>query len=118
MEHKYVAELSKAGIDYLEGLHRFADNQGLYLKYMKRFCTDDELDQLMKSLSAARYEEKVRIVHSIKGLAASLSLNGLRDACVQLERSLAERRDCNREMEQCKEAYRKAVRVISEMPPP
>lgn len=115
MEQKYVAELSKAGIDYMEGLHRFSDNQGLYLKYMKRFCTDNELDRLMISLSGAEYEEKVRITHSIKGLAASLSLNALRDTCVQLEKRLASGQECDGELEKCREAYRNAIRAISEM---
>lgn len=67
--------LEKAGINYQEGLKRFAGKSALYEKYLLRFGQEPTFDQLKKAMAQEDYEEAFKAAHTMKGIVGNLSLN-------------------------------------------
>ncbi|MGI6727019.1 MAG: Hpt domain-containing protein [Anaerovoracaceae bacterium] len=78
-------------IDPFSGRYKAIQNLGgrsdLYLKYVKRFQANygDSFSQLTQYLNASMHEEACRLMHSIKGLAATLGMENLRQQSEALE---------------------------------
>ena len=49
-------------------------NEGMYMKFLKRFPEDPNYQNLGVSLEAGNYEEAFRCAHTLKGVAANLGL--------------------------------------------
>lgn len=72
-------------IDYPLGLARFGGHKALYRKYLAQFHATADYGALLAALNAGDAVESARLAHSIKGLAASLALPAMADACLALE---------------------------------
>lgn len=72
------AEEHLAGVvDYKMGVHRFADNEALYLKFLKKFDEDKTFPQLKQVLEVGNYADAFFYAHTLKGVAGNLSLTSL-----------------------------------------
>ena len=57
-----------------EALKRLGGNKTLYIKLLKRFAEDQSYIKLVDTVAAGDLEEAERLAHTIKGMAANLSL--------------------------------------------
>ncbi|GHU02032.1 hypothetical protein FACS1894147_03050 [Spirochaetia bacterium] len=72
-------------IDWDDGIKRVMGNTGLYTKLLARFKTDITLGELFAALEAGDYEKARMAVHTVKGVAANLSLIALYRQALDLE---------------------------------
>lgn len=62
-------------INYEENISRFAGNENIYIKFLKRFIEDSTYDNLKQAYSQKLYEDIEKNAHMLKGLAANLGIN-------------------------------------------
>ncbi len=80
--------LTAAGINYQEGLHRFANNDRLYEKYLLKFIDDPNFEKAKAALEAEDYEEIKNTVHALKGVSGNLSMIPLFGLCSEIVESI------------------------------
>lgn len=72
-------------INFEEGINRLMNNAKLYMRLLAKFKTDTNLDELFALLNEGDYEKAQTAVHTIKGVAANLSLEELYKQTRELE---------------------------------
>jgi len=72
-------------VNFSEGLKRMMNNPKLYLKLLAKFKEGTKLDTLEDAFSAGDLEKTLGEVHTLKGIAANLSLSELAARCLELE---------------------------------
>lgn len=85
--------LTQAGIDYAEGLQRFAGNLAIYNKYLYKFPQDPNFDGLRNAMQNEDYRDAFRYAHTLKGLTGNLSINLLFEQMRQLTEALRNEND-------------------------
>lgn len=70
-------ELTDAGIDVDDAMHRFLDREDLFVKFMKEYLDDDNLDKLKESLADGNVGEAFDYAHTLKGVAGNLGFKGI-----------------------------------------
>ncbi|MDR1930455.1 MAG: Hpt domain-containing protein [Treponema sp.] len=78
-------------IDQEDGIKRVMNNSKLYIKLLDKFRTGTSPDELFKTLEAGDYEKAQVAVHTIKGVAANLSLQELYKQALELETQIKTR---------------------------
>ena len=68
-----------------EGARRVMNNAKLYVKLLTKFKTDTRLDDLEAALAAGDLEKAQIAAHTVKGIAANLSLSELFKQTLELE---------------------------------
>ena len=66
--------LLEAGVDLDRTMERFMNNEGLYLKFLKRFPEDPNFAQMKENIAGGQYEEAFKNAHTLKGLSGNLGL--------------------------------------------
>ncbi len=76
-----------AGVDTATGLRLLRGKLPLYRRLLRQFAIDhrDDMAALRQHLAAGQREEARRLVHTLKGAAASLGLGGVQAAASDLE---------------------------------
>jgi HPt (histidine-containing phosphotransfer) domain-containing protein len=72
-------------IDFAEGVKRVMNNSKLYIKLLSKFKNDTKLDDLEAAVTAGDLEKAKSAAHTLKGLAANLSLTELFNQSLELE---------------------------------
>lgn len=80
--------LIRAGIDYDDGVHRFAGKPAVYEKYLLKYFEVSELPPLYQALKAEDYDAAFRAAHNIKGGAGNLSVTAYYTKICQLVEAL------------------------------
>lgn len=80
--------LVKAGIDYNEGLRRFANNREMYEKLLRKTPEDSNFAGLEKSIADQDTENAFAYAHALKGVAGNLSLTQLHADLIPLVEEL------------------------------
>ena len=86
-------------LDFSEGVKRVMNNTKLYVKLLGKFRGETKLDDLEAALETGDFEKAQNIAHTIKGLAANLSLTELFKQSLELEMQLKEKKVCQSQME-------------------
>lgn len=84
-----------AGLDAADGLRRVAGNRKLYLKLLRQFV-DQQADapaQLAEQLKAVDLSTAERTAHTVKGVAANLSISEVQASAGALEKAIREQAD-------------------------
>ncbi|MCL2007635.1 MAG: Hpt domain-containing protein [Treponema sp.] len=71
-----------------EGKKRVMNNGKLYAKLLTKFKTDTKLDSLLSTCDSEDWEAAQAAAHTIKGLAANLSLTELFNQSLDIETQL------------------------------
>jgi HPt (histidine-containing phosphotransfer) domain-containing protein len=82
------------GVVYInteEGLKRVLNNSGLYVKLLNKFKTDTNLEDTLAAVETGDYEKAQVMAHTIKGVAANLSLTELFKQSLELETQIKNR---------------------------
>lgn len=77
-------KLISAGINYDEGVARFANNVNLYERILANFPQDPSYGNLISALQKEEFSEAFRHAHSLKGVSGNLSLEKLYNAICPL----------------------------------
>jgi HPt (histidine-containing phosphotransfer) domain-containing protein len=72
-------------VDFADGVKRVVNNAKLYVKLLNKFRNDTKLDNLEAALAAGDLETAQGAAHTIKGVAANLSLTELFKQSLELE---------------------------------
>ena len=76
------------GIDYDDGVKRLMGNSMIFEKCLMKFPADDSFSKLKRELENANCEEAFKAAHTLKGVAANLSMTRLAakadDCCEEL----------------------------------
>jgi len=72
-------------VNFAEGLKRMMNNSKLYLKLLDKFREGTKLDALEGAFASGNLENTLGEVHTLKGIAANLSLSELAARCLDLE---------------------------------
>jgi len=72
-------------VDEVEGKKRLMNNDKLYAKIMTKFKTDTNLDKLVTFVDTQDWENAQSAAHTIKGIAANLSLTELFNQALDVE---------------------------------
>lgn len=76
--------LANSGIDVEATISRFAGNEALFLKYLRRFPADGTFEALGKAMSEQELSAASDACHTLKGVAGNLGLAPLFDACITM----------------------------------
>jgi HPt (histidine-containing phosphotransfer) domain-containing protein len=72
-------------IEVADGIKRVMNNSKLYVKLLTKFKDDKNLEELDKALAAGDLQKAQASAHTLKGLAANLSLVELFNQSLELE---------------------------------
>jgi HPt (histidine-containing phosphotransfer) domain-containing protein len=72
-------------VDEADGIKRVMNNAKLYVKLLTKFRNENNLDDLNGSLGASDLEKAQAAAHTIKGIAANLSLTALFQQALEVE---------------------------------
>jgi HPt (histidine-containing phosphotransfer) domain-containing protein len=78
-------------VNFEEGLKRVMNNTKLYVRLLAKFKADTKLDELSAQLEAGDYEKAQITAHTVKGVAANLSLTELFERIRDLESQIKEK---------------------------
>lgn len=111
-----ISELMRAsGIDYVEAMDRFEDNEALYRKLAAKFVNDPHYAALTKALAEDDCQAAQRSAHSLKGVAGNLSFRDLYRAACEINDAL-NTGDIERAqflMPQVREAYERVMSALN-----
>lgn len=94
MEGKMNREkLIDAGIDYDQGVNRFAGKQDIYEKFLKKLFEKQLMEDLKIKLKEKNYEEAFRIAHDLKGTSGNLSVTLFYKKICEIVENLREERN-------------------------
>ena len=92
-------------LDYADGIKRVMNNAKLYAKLLTKFRNDTTLDDLEASIAAGDMEKAQTIAHTIKGVAANLSLSEMFKQTLELETQIKAKAVDPAQMETVKTAF-------------
>ncbi|MDR2575563.1 MAG: Hpt domain-containing protein [Treponema sp.] len=72
-------------VDFADGLKRVVNNKKLYVKLLTKFRNENKLDDLEAAIAAKDMEKARNAAHTLKGVAANLSLAELHKQSLALE---------------------------------
>ena len=72
-------------VNFDEGLKRMMNNPKLYVKLLTKFRDGTKLDALESAFAESDFEKTLGEAHTLKGIAANLSLTELAAQCLKLE---------------------------------
>ena len=67
-------KLKAYGVDYENAVKRFAGNEALDEKFLKKLTEDDHLAIGEQAMKEERYEDVLEAVHALKGVAGTLGM--------------------------------------------
>ena len=96
---------SEEYVDVKDALKRIGGSMDLYKRLLKQFSGGDHIDPLEEALSVGAMEEASRLIHTLKGVAANLSLVKLSKLASELEHNVKNKLDHSEKFEELKNAY-------------
>lgn len=102
-------------IDLDDALKRVGGNMALYKKLLTRFVDSTYLQDVVDSVQGGNMEEASRHAHTLKGVAANLSLVQVRALCIELEGKIHDGQDCVGCVENLKQAVGVTIEKIAEL---
>jgi len=105
-------------VDVADGTKRVMNNTKLYIRLLTKFRDDTKLNDIEAALAAGDMEKAQDAVHTIKGVAANLSLAELFKQSLELENQIKARSVNPSQMETVKTVFDATLqeinRIISE----
>ena len=105
-------------VDFAEGVKRVMSNTKLYVRLLTKFRNDTKLDDLEAFIAAGDLEKAQGSAHTIKGVAANLSLTELFKQSLELETQIKSKAVNSGQMETVKAVFaatiQEAEKVIAE----
>ncbi len=84
MDEKFRKQMEENGADVDTTLKRFLGKEELYLRFIKKFQDDKNLEGLLEHYANKDYEGVFESAHSLKGVAGNLGLNPIYNISAQI----------------------------------
>jgi len=107
INHEYV--------NVQDALKRIGGSMDLYKRLLNQFTGGDHIDPLEEALSVGAMEEAARLVHTLKGVAANLSLMKVTSKASELEHNIKNSLDHSDSFAELKNAYYITSQEISKI---
>lgn len=121
MDEKFRKQMEENGADVDTTLKRFLGKEELYLKFIKKFQDDKNMESLQEHFANGEYKGVFESVHSLKGVAGNLGLNPVYDISAQICDLLRGKQDAEVDVAkltelkgQLEEECRRFVNIITE----
>jgi HPt (histidine-containing phosphotransfer) domain-containing protein len=108
-------ETVKVYVDYDEGLKRVMNNAKLYARLLGKFKDDTNLANLIVHLSAGDLEKAQIAAHTLKGIAANLSLIELFERTRDLESQIKAGAVQGEALDTVKSTYEATLKDVDEV---
>ena len=92
-------------IDVQDALKRIGGSMDLYKRLLNQFTGGDHIDPLEEALNIGAMDEASRLIHTLKGVAANLSLIKLSELAGELEHKVKNGLDHSETFTELKHAY-------------
>jgi HPt (histidine-containing phosphotransfer) domain-containing protein len=102
-------------VNMAEGVKRVMNNTKLYIKLLTKFKNDTKLDDLEAALGTGDMEKAQAAAHTIKGLAANLSLSELWKQSLELETQIKAKAVNPAQMEIVKNAFAQTLQEVDKV---
>ncbi|MDR1899629.1 MAG: Hpt domain-containing protein [Treponema sp.] len=102
-------------VNYEEGVKRVLNNNKLYVKLLTKFKTETNLDELSAALAAGEMEKAQTAAHTVKGVAANLSLTELYKQVLEIETQIKARAVREGALETVKNAYEETIKSVEKV---
>ena len=102
-------------IDVQDALKRIGGSMDLYKRLLNQFTGGDHIDPLEEALSVGAMDEASRLIHSLKGVAANLSLVKISTLAADLEHKVKDGMDHSATFNELKHAYYETSQQIVEI---
>lgn len=79
MEKQKQEYLEQQGFEITETLERFVQNETLYIKCIKKFPADPNMQKLLQAHAAGDVKDSFAVAHTIKGMSANLGIKKVYD---------------------------------------
>lgn len=110
-------KLIEAGIDYDEGVKRFAGKAAIFEKYLVRLFEVQLMENLKEQLEKEDYKTAFRTAHDLKGSAGNLSVNIFQKKICELVETLRGEgpyTEANTQFAEAKKLYEIAEKAVKE----
>jgi len=102
-------------IDFADGVKRVVNNTKLYVKLLAKFRSENKLDNLEAAIAAGDMEKARNEAHTIKGVAANLSLTELYKQSLALETQIKGGAADPAQLDTVKTAFAKTLQEIDKV---
>jgi HPt (histidine-containing phosphotransfer) domain-containing protein len=102
-------------IDFADGVKRVVNNTKLYVKLLAKFRSENKLDNLEAAIAAGDMEKARNEAHTIKGVAANLSLTELYKQSLALETQIKGGSADPAQLDTVKTAFAKTLQEIDKV---
>ncbi|MCL2821006.1 MAG: Hpt domain-containing protein [Oscillospiraceae bacterium] len=102
-------------IDVPDALKRIGGSMDLYKRLLNQFTGGDHIDPLEEALSVGALDEASRLIHTLKGVAANLSLIKLSSVSKELEDKLKNGLDHGDAFKELKHTYDETSQQIEKI---
>jgi len=102
-------------IDMADGVKRVMNNTKLYVKLLTKFKDDTKTDDIEAALAAGDMEKARNAVHTLKGVAANLSLVELFKQSLELETQIKAGAVNPAQMETLKTVFTATMQEVSKV---
>jgi len=102
-------------VDFNEGVKRVVNNAKLYVRLLTKFKTDTTILELPVSLAAGDLEKAQGQAHTIKGIAANLSLKELFNQVLELENQIKAKSVDANQMEIVKTVFASTMQEVDKV---
>ncbi len=86
-----IDAMKEFGANTEEGVARCINNEGFYLKLVKKIPTDKNFDELKNAIEAQDLERAFEAAHALKGVLANLSLTPILEPVSEMTEHLRSR---------------------------
>ncbi|MDR3139682.1 MAG: Hpt domain-containing protein [Treponema sp.] len=116
-DHNDISGTSEGAvyINHQEGLGRVLNNAKLYVKLLNKFKTDTNYDELQETLKGGDYEKAQAQAHTVKGIAANLSLPELFKQSLELETQIKARAVNPESVESFKVCFKETLAAVDKV---
>ena len=109
-------KLKAYGVDYENAVKRFAGNEALYEKFLKKLTEDDHLAIGEQAMKEERYEDVLEAVHALKGVAGTLGMTELFQAASEVVASIRKNEISHLQEQNLKKPVRRFPEQIAALP--
>jgi HPt (histidine-containing phosphotransfer) domain-containing protein len=102
-------------INVEDGVKRLMNNRALYLKLLNSFQGRDLAQKIIDAIDSKNYEAIAHAAHTLKGVAANLSLTALSEISLQIESLSKQLNDASHLKEKLNETVEKTLDLIARL---
>lgn len=81
-------KLADSGVAVADALNRFMGQEDIYVSFLHKFLVDPTIAKLKESVQEEQASEAFECAHTLKGVAANLSLTGVLEVIVPMVETL------------------------------